>query len=321
MLPCSSSSLKGHYTSFRWLKNNSSLIAGTIGKSKISVQDETYQNRIQVPANSSSGNLSIIITDLTVEDLGIYRCEANSKNQSIKYEEIFLNVTKDGVSKPVIRLLPGQNVTERRTVRLKCEVASGSLPITFMWHRKSSKTEKAKKIKHYRQTLELNPSRKEDNGLFFCKVSNKFSTEKSSLVQIPLSAPGTSSLEATVSIPNNSSAYRFPWVVITISSALVLFIVGVTLTAIWIVKKKMKGRQQPRSIHLQRFQKDVAVQTKEEDLEHGNYWSKNIDATYATIDHTRRLPGPPVNPRNTSMQFTETPSIRHQPYTNFHVTY
>ncbi|XP_032881545.1 V-set and immunoglobulin domain-containing protein 4-like isoform X2 [Amblyraja radiata] len=268
MLPCYSHFLEEYETSFRWLKNNSSLMAGIIGKSKISVLDESFRNRIQMPANSSTGNLSLMITHLRVEDLGMYQCEASSKNQSIRYEEIFLYVTEDGVSKPIIRLLPGQNVTEQSTVTLKCAVTSGSLPITYMWYRKTSKTEKAKKINHYLQTLVLNPSRKEDNGLFFCKVSNKFSTEKSGLMEIPLS-----------------------------------------------------GRKQPRSIQLQRFHKDVAVQTKEEDLEHGNYWSKNIDATYATIDHTRRLPKPPANPRNTSMQFTETPSMRHQPYTNFHVTY
>ncbi|XP_072921092.1 cell adhesion molecule CEACAM21-like [Hemitrygon akajei] len=321
VLPCSFSSLKGHYTSFRWLKDNSSLIAGSIGKSEFNIKDDTYQNRIQMPENSSSGNLSLRITNLTVEDLGIYRCEANTKNQNISYEEIFLNVTKDGVSKPTIRFLSGQNVTKQSTVILKCEVASGSLPITFMWHRKSRKTEKAKKIKHYQPTLELNPSRKEDNGLFFCKVSNKFSTEKSSMVQIPPSAPAISSLETTMNISNNSSGSGFPWMVITISSALVLVIVGVILTAIWMIKKKMKGRQKPPSIHLQRFQKDAAIQTKEEDLELGNYWNQNLDVTYATIDHTRRLPRPPDNPRNTPMQLTESPSVNQQPYINFHVPY
>ncbi|XP_055494820.1 carcinoembryonic antigen-related cell adhesion molecule 1-like isoform X2 [Leucoraja erinacea] len=321
MLPCYSHFLEEYDTSFRWLKNNSSLMAGIIGKSKISVLDESFRNRIQMPANSSTGNLSLMITHLRVEDLGMYQCEASSKNQSIRYEEIFLYVTEDGVSKPIIRLLPGQNVTEQSTVTLKCAVTSGSLPITYMWYRKTSKTEKAKKINHYLQTLVLNPSRKEDNGLFFCKVSNKFSTEKSGLMEIPLSASGIPSMETTLTVPNGRSASRIPWVMISISSALVLFIVGVILTAIWMVKKRLKGRKHPRSIQLQRFHKDVAVQTKEEDLEHGNYWSKNIDATYATIDHTRRLPKPPANPRNTSMQFTETPSMRHQPYTNFHVTY
>ncbi|XP_067845680.1 carcinoembryonic antigen-related cell adhesion molecule 15-like [Heptranchias perlo] len=323
LLPCSSSFIDGQYTNFSWLKNNSSLITGTIGNSEVSVQDETYRNRIQLPENSSSGNLSLIISHLRLEDIGIYRCEAHSKKQSNSYEEIFLNVTKDGVSKPIVRVLPGQNITKQNTVILKCEVASGSLPITYMWHRKTTKTEKAKKIKHYQQTLVLNPRVKEDNGLFFCKVSNNFSTEKSSPVEISASDTAISSLETALSTPNITSAARIPWVVITITSAVVLFIVGIILTTIWMVKKRKKEKQQQSSIHLHRDQRDAAVQTEEEDFESRHFvWRENNDTvTYATIDHTRRLSRPPINSRNTSIQFNEDASIKHQPYTNFHVTY
>lgn len=98
MLPCYSHFLEEYDTSFRWLKNNSSLMAGIIGKSKISVLDESFRNRIQMPANSSTGNLSLMITHLRVEDLGMYQCEASSKNQSIRYEKIFLYVTEGKVT-------------------------------------------------------------------------------------------------------------------------------------------------------------------------------------------------------------------------------
>ncbi|XP_067894086.1 carcinoembryonic antigen-related cell adhesion molecule 21-like [Heterodontus francisci] len=320
LLPCSSSFINGRYTNFSWLKNNSLLITGNVGNSEVRVQDETYRNRIQLPENSSSGNLSLLITHLRLEDFGIYRCETYSKNQSIRYEETFLNVTKDGVSKPIVRVLQAQDITKQNTVILKCEVASGSLPLTYMWHRKANKTEKAKKIKHYQQTLVLNPRVKEGSGFFFCKVSNNFSTEKSSPVEIPISGTATSSLETTLSTPNSTSATRIPWLVITITSVVVLFIVCIILTTIRMVKKRMKERQQPRSILL-RDHRDIAVQTKEEDLEPRDFWKENNDVTYATIDHTRRLSRPPVNPRSTSVQFTETASMMHQPYTNFHLLY
>ncbi|GCB81349.1 hypothetical protein scyTo_0022990, partial [Scyliorhinus torazame] len=170
----------------------------------------------------------------------MFRCEAYSKSQNVKSEDTFLTVTRDGVSKPIVRVFQSQNITEQSSVVLKCEVASGSLPINYMWHRKASKAEKAKKLKHYEQTLVLNPKVEEDNGLFFCKVSNNFSTEKSNLVEIPLSGSATSSVETTLSTSNNTSATRIPWLVITSTSAVVLFIVCVILTTIRMVKKWMK---------------------------------------------------------------------------------
>ncbi|XP_078408010.1 cell adhesion molecule CEACAM21-like [Cetorhinus maximus] len=324
LLPCSFSFINGQYINFSWLKNNSLLIKGTVinnGNSEVNIEDETYRNRIQLPENFSSGNLSLRITHLGLKDLGMYRCEAHSKNQSIRSEETFLTVTRDNVSKPIVRIFQAQNITEQSTVVLKCEVASGSLPINFMWHRKASKAEKAKKIKHYDQTLVLNPRVKEGNGLFFCKVSNNFSTEKSSPVEIPVPGSITSSVETTLSTSNNTSATRIPWLVITSTSAVILFIVCIILTIVRMVKKRMKEKQQSSSIFLLRDQRNIAVQTNEEDLESRDFWKENNDVTYATIDHTRRLSRPPVNPRNTTRQFTETASMMHQPYTNFHITY
>ncbi|GCC26380.1 cell adhesion molecule CEACAM15-like isoform X1 [Chiloscyllium punctatum] len=321
LLPCSFKFISDQYANFSWLKNNSLLINGTIGNSEVKVQDETYQNRVQLPENSSFVNLSLLITDLKLKDFGIYRCEAYSKNRSVRSEETFLTITRDAVSKPIVRILQGQNITDENRVVLKCEVTSGSLPINYMWHRKASKTEKAKKIRHYQQTLELNPTMKEGRGFFFCKVSNNFSTEKSSLMKIPVSDSATSSVETTLNMPNNTSIPRIPWLVVVITSAMVLFIVSIILATIRIVKKKMKERQQRSSIFLVENQKDIAVQTNEEDLKSQDVWQENSEVTYATIDHTRRLSRPPVKARNKSNQFTETASVVHQPYMNFHVMY
>ncbi|XP_048389246.1 carcinoembryonic antigen-related cell adhesion molecule 15-like isoform X2 [Stegostoma tigrinum] len=246
LLPCSSKFIPDQYTNFSWLKNNSLLITGTISNSEVNVQDETYRNRVQLPENFSSGNLSLLITDLKLKDFGIYRCEAFRKNQSIRSEETFLTVTRDAVSKPIVRILHPQNITDQNTVILKCEVTRGSLPITYMWHRKANKTEKAKKIKHYQQTLEINRTVKEGSGFFHCKVSNNFSTERSSPVEIPISDSATSSEETTLSTPNNTSTPRIPWLVAVATSAMVLFIVSIILITIRIVKKKMKGIGTPR---------------------------------------------------------------------------
>ncbi|XP_038647553.1 coxsackievirus and adenovirus receptor homolog isoform X2 [Scyliorhinus canicula] len=315
LLPCSFSFINGQYTNFSWLKNNSLFIRETAvnsSNSEVNVEDETNRNRIQLPGNPSSGNHSLLITHLRLEDFGMFRCEAYSKSQSVKSEETFLTVTRDGVSKPIVSVFQAQNITEQSSVVLKCEVASGSLPINYMWHRKASKAEKAKKRKHYEQTLVLNPKVEEDNGLFFCKVSNNFSTEKSNLVEIPLSGSATSSVETTLT-SNNTNATRIPWLVITSTSAVVLFIVCIILTTIRMVKKWTKERQQSSSILLLRDQRDAAVQTNEEDLESRDFWKENNDVTYATIDHTRRLPRPAANARNTSIQFTESASMMHQP--------
>uniref|UniRef100_A0A4W3HVA7 Ig-like domain-containing protein n=1 Tax=Callorhinchus milii TaxID=7868 RepID=A0A4W3HVA7_CALMI len=104
LLPCYSS-INDQYTNFTWTKNNSVLIMGTADKFDSDAHVKIYRNRIQLPQNSSSQNLSLTISDLKLEDMGMYRCETHSKKQTVKYKEIFLTITKGKMGEGILLIV------------------------------------------------------------------------------------------------------------------------------------------------------------------------------------------------------------------------
>ncbi|KAF5900315.1 polymeric immunoglobulin receptor-like, partial [Clarias magur] len=64
LLPCSCTDLHTTPVTVTWKKR-------TI---EISPESEQYKDRFQLFNNHSSGNLSLLISHLTVEDGGVYRC-------------------------------------------------------------------------------------------------------------------------------------------------------------------------------------------------------------------------------------------------------
>ncbi|XP_060758362.1 uncharacterized protein LOC132869011 [Neoarius graeffei] len=91
LLPCSCTDLHTTPETFTWKKH----ITNENDWVKISPESEQYKERFQLVNDRSSGNLSLLISNLTEEDGGWYRCSVKGS----QYRDISLTV-KDAPTKP-----------------------------------------------------------------------------------------------------------------------------------------------------------------------------------------------------------------------------
>ncbi|XP_060758406.1 uncharacterized protein LOC132869066 [Neoarius graeffei] len=99
LLPCSCTDLQTTPETFKWEK----LTTNEKNWVKISPESDQYKERFQLVNDRSSGNLSLLISTLTEEDGGDYRCSVKGS----QYRDIRLTVkdapTKPSTSAPVTR--------------------------------------------------------------------------------------------------------------------------------------------------------------------------------------------------------------------------
>ncbi|KAI5617004.1 hypothetical protein C0J50_23257 [Silurus asotus] len=82
LLPCSCTDLHTKPQSFTWKRYFHGRY--TYNWVQISPESEQYKDRFQLVNDQSSGNLSLLISHLTVEDGGVYRCSRGSVFRDIK---------------------------------------------------------------------------------------------------------------------------------------------------------------------------------------------------------------------------------------------
>ncbi|KAI4878546.1 hypothetical protein NFI96_001500 [Prochilodus magdalenae] len=71
LLPCSCTELRAKPETFTWRRYNQN----RKGYERISIESDRYRNRVQLVNDHSPGNLSLLISHLTGEDGGDYRCD------------------------------------------------------------------------------------------------------------------------------------------------------------------------------------------------------------------------------------------------------
>ncbi|XP_047674146.1 obscurin-like [Tachysurus fulvidraco] len=119
LLPCSCTELHRKPETFTWKKN-------TYGNNwtQISPESDEYKERFQLVNDHSSGNLSLLISHLTVEDGGLYRCEIGEMTTDI-YFTVKGAPTRPSSSTPVITTTsphsrPGTNSDPLNTTIIIC---------------------------------------------------------------------------------------------------------------------------------------------------------------------------------------------------------
>ncbi|XP_058246917.1 cell adhesion molecule DSCAM-like [Hemibagrus wyckioides] len=128
LLPCSCSELQAKPHTFRW-----SFLKGSFPEIFPKDQTNRYTDRVQLFNDHPPGNLSLLISHLTVEDGGWYRCEINNNINT----DIYLTV-KDC-------RLKGNRETEEITaytgvsVLLPCSCTDLHIkPETFTWEKNTN---------------------------------------------------------------------------------------------------------------------------------------------------------------------------------------
>ncbi|XP_046729727.1 uncharacterized protein LOC124401439 isoform X2 [Silurus meridionalis] len=82
LLPCSCTDLHTKPQNFTWRRYSNGRY--TYDWVQISSESEQYKDRFQLVNDHSSGNLSLLISHLTVEDGGVYRCDTESEHRVIR---------------------------------------------------------------------------------------------------------------------------------------------------------------------------------------------------------------------------------------------
>ncbi|KAI5086620.1 hypothetical protein C0J45_23950, partial [Silurus meridionalis] len=92
LLPCSCTDLHTKPQNFTWEKYINTWV-------QISPESEQNKDRFQLVNDHSSGNLSLLISHLTVEDGGYYRCDTESEHRYIRLtiEGCTLNLNNETV--------------------------------------------------------------------------------------------------------------------------------------------------------------------------------------------------------------------------------
>ncbi|KAK3506481.1 hypothetical protein QTP70_001796, partial [Hemibagrus guttatus] len=121
LLPCSCTDLHTKPETFTWNKT-------TNGHNwvQISPESDQYKERFQLVNDHSSGNLSLLITHLTVEDGGVYRCDVKRD----EYRDLKLTVKGCTLNQQTVDV----NGDEGQSVLLPCSCSElQAKPHTFTW--------------------------------------------------------------------------------------------------------------------------------------------------------------------------------------------
>ncbi|XP_041038597.1 Down syndrome cell adhesion molecule-like protein 1 homolog, partial [Carcharodon carcharias] len=109
------------------------------------------------------------------EDSGVYQCEVTSSKGSYKEMSlpVFVSVELIPVSKPDLQAEPGAKVIEGEKTSLICSVSTGSAPITYVFIHNLNKEIYWEISNDSRITYKMTDVRKNSEGNYSCKVSNK----------------------------------------------------------------------------------------------------------------------------------------------------
>uniref|UniRef100_A0AAR2JMU7 Ig-like domain-containing protein n=1 Tax=Pygocentrus nattereri TaxID=42514 RepID=A0AAR2JMU7_PYGNA len=174
LLPCACSDQHTKPISVKWERVDS-------GGTEVSNETPRYTGRVQMFNKNLPANLSLLISNLTEQDQGTYRCSINNK-QSIN---ITLNITDCKLSETqekVIHKYPGESVL------LSCSCSDQrTIPVSVKWeHVDSGGTEVSNKTANYtgrvqmfNKNLPANLSllisnlTEQDQGTYRCSINNK----------------------------------------------------------------------------------------------------------------------------------------------------
>ncbi|KAI4874099.1 hypothetical protein NFI96_008239 [Prochilodus magdalenae] len=173
LLPCSCTDPKTRPLSVKWERVDS---GGTEGSSK----EVIYSDRVQMFSKSHPSNLSLLISNLTEQDQGTYRCSINQ--QSINIRLSITGCTLSQTQENQIIRYPGQSVL------LPCSCTDpDTRPLSVKWERVdpggtegcsctalySDRVQMFNKSHPANLSLLISDLTEQDQGTYRCSINNK----------------------------------------------------------------------------------------------------------------------------------------------------
>ncbi|KAI4888605.1 hypothetical protein NFI96_008181 [Prochilodus magdalenae] len=262
LLPCSCTDPNTRPGSVKWE------MGGTEGSNKM----ELYSDRVQMFNKSHPADLSLLISNLTEQDQGIYRCSINN-NQSI---DIRLSITGCTLSQnqtnQIIRY-PGDSVL------LPCSCTdTQTRPLSFQWERvDSGGSEESSKMEIYSDRVQMfnesHPTNlsllisnltEQDQGTYRCSITNNHQQSINIRLSITARTSRSTTTTSTTTNSNNSLPVQGEtWVIIIIICAVLLILLLLGGGAACTYRKHVQGRKQ-------RKDKDTGQRTNQADDDYEN---------------------------------------------------
>ncbi|KAG9282393.1 cell surface A33 antigen-like isoform X1, partial [Astyanax mexicanus] len=286
LLPCSCTDLQTTPDTFSWKKHNT--ISNTW--ENISSESDQYRNRVQLFNNLSPANLSLLISHLTEEDAGEYRCDD-------KYAEFTdIRLTVKGCDLENSGEILSITAHTGESVLLPCSCTDlNSSPDTFSWKKLNTISDRLEEISsesdQYRNRVQLfnnlSPANlsllishltEENAGDYRCYVKKgeftdimltvkaKITRQTSSTTPITASSPRPGATPNTLPPAEGSSPSQSFLIVLTV----LLLPLGLGGLLYWRYRGQRQGQMESRDQKQQRREKDTQDQVAYSTIAHSN---------------------------------------------------
>ncbi|XP_042171373.1 polymeric immunoglobulin receptor-like isoform X1 [Oncorhynchus tshawytscha] len=252
LLPCSCSKTQAKPPSFTWTK-----LRGQQTTEIISTQSDLYRGRVEMFNSNSPGNLSVLLSHVTEDDQGWYRCQISRE----KYSDVELTVEGCTLSEPRSRVV---NASPGQSVLLPCSCSkTQAKPPSFRWTKlRGQQTTEIISTQSdlYRGRVEMFNSNspgnlsvllshvtEDDQGWYRCQISHEkysdveLTVEDITTFLIPTTSPKGADTVGTSEEDPSSSPQQYNTIQYTLLAVLpvILIITGVA----WYIYKRNKGKK------------------------------------------------------------------------------
>ncbi|XP_036797726.1 uncharacterized protein LOC110487068 isoform X2 [Oncorhynchus mykiss] len=252
LLPCSCSKTQAKHPSFTWIK-----LRGQQTPEIIPTQSDLYRGRVEMFNNISPGNLSVLLSHVTEDDQGWYRCQISRE----KCSDVELAVKGCTLSEPRSRVV---NASPGQSVLLPCSCSkTQAKPPSFTWTKLRGQQTPGIILTQsdlYRSRVEmfnntspgnlsvlLSHVTEDDQGWYRCKISHekysdvKLTVEDIPTFLIPTTSPKGADTVGTSEEDPSASPQQYNTIQYTLLAVLpvILIISGVA----WYIYKRNKGKK------------------------------------------------------------------------------
>ncbi|KAF7694452.1 uncharacterized protein LOC124401434 [Silurus meridionalis] len=271
LLSCSCTDLHTKPQSFTWSKYSS-----PSEWINISLDREPYKYRYQLVNEQSSGNLSLLISNLTVEDGGDYRCNLTES----EYRQIRLTVHVCTRNQQTVSVTGYMG----KSVLLPCFLSEPSHTLRWLFSKECDYKEIFPKnqIKGYTDRVQqfndhsgnisllISDLTVKDGGYYMCEIRNSSNTTIHLTVKGALTGSSASTPVITTSLPTSTADTTTIFICTAVALMLLLLLGGVMY---W----KSRG-QRRRQIENGDEQPGMRIQQNEQE-----------DVMYMTVDHSNTV--------------------------------